>query len=48
MLQDWKFADENKTSHMKTDPIVAFGNMEEAAELRRWGCYGCILLCHVC
>ncbi|KAF5840972.1 hypothetical protein DUNSADRAFT_14828 [Dunaliella salina] len=31
----WAFADENKTSWMKTDPILAFGSMEEAAEMRR-------------
>lgn len=33
--KDWGFADENKTSWMKTDPIVAFGSMQEAAEMRR-------------
>uniref|UniRef100_A0A7S3QL97 Uncharacterized protein n=1 Tax=Dunaliella tertiolecta TaxID=3047 RepID=A0A7S3QL97_DUNTE len=33
--EEWSFANENKTSWMKTEPFVAAGSMQEAVELRR-------------
>lgn len=36
LTQDWKFAEENKTSWCKTKPfVVGSGDMVVAAELRR-------------
>eukprot|EP00983_Pelagomonas_calceolata_P079866 1154890-Pelagomonas_calceolata.AAC.1 len=37
LAHEWSFANENKTSWMKTEPFVAAGSMQEAVELRRYG-----------